>query len=179
MLFCYKIKPKTPLYFSIKSRIFSRHIESPRYGGPSLSSALPGWTHRPCGPCLRLSSLSISLVAFVVGVLRTLARQQSALLSDHAELGGHLVLDERETHGQRRHAEQHVHTDGDQLVLVTDSLHRRTEQRCQLPRQLLIKKNSPVRLVMTVLHTVGYCDSLPRIVTLQSVLEVTFLFKTL
>ena len=32
VLFCYKIKPKIPLYFGIKSRIFSASIESPRYG---------------------------------------------------------------------------------------------------------------------------------------------------
>jgi len=36
-VFCYKIEPNIALYFSVKSRFFSRPlIESPRYGGPSL-----------------------------------------------------------------------------------------------------------------------------------------------
>jgi len=36
VLFCDKIVHKILLYFGIKSRILSRRIESPRYGGRSL-----------------------------------------------------------------------------------------------------------------------------------------------
>jgi len=69
----------------------------------------------------RRSRTRIPRVTIIIIVVRTLlleARQQTTLLTEHPELGGHLVLDQREAHRQRRHSEQHVRADGNQLVLV-------------------------------------------------------------
>ena len=61
---------------------------------------------RSCRSSVRLRSVIV--VDVLVSVRRpTTARHQPALLLHHAELGRHLVLHQREAHGQRCHADPH------------------------------------------------------------------------
>jgi len=72
-----------------------------------------------CLSCL----VVLAVLLLVAGALH--ARQRAAFVAQQLKLGGHLVLRQREAHRQRRHAEQHVRADSDQLVLVLGLRQRR------------------------------------------------------